>query len=75
VPDRCRSCKQQVRWATTEHGKAIPLDPEPAANGSIRLRAGVAIVVPEAERQAFAGELYLSHFATCPDAARHRRRP
>lgn len=74
MPDRCRTCKQRVRWARTERGNAIPLDPEPAANGSIRLDDGVAFVVPEADRAAFAGELYLSHFATCPDAAQHRRR-
>ena len=73
MPDLCRTCKQPVRWARTERGNAIPLDPAPAANGSIRLRAGVAIVVPEADRAELAGELYLSHFATCPDAAQHRR--
>jgi hypothetical protein len=66
----CWSCGAPILWARTEHDESIPLDPAPKAGGSIRLDAGVAIVVPQAERE---GELYLSHFATCPDADRHRR--
>ena len=56
----------------------MPLDPEPVEEGNIVLReldqpTPLALAVPPA---AFPDEpRYLSHFATCPDAARHRRPP
>lgn len=33
----CRSCNAPILWATTEKGKAMPLDIEPVENGDIRL--------------------------------------
>lgn len=81
MADVCRSCKAPVRWAVTDSGTAIPLDAEPVDGGNIRL-AGArvpggtprAVIVPDARRAEFAGELYVAHFATCPDAGQHRRR-
>jgi hypothetical protein len=37
--------------------------------------ADMTRVVPEAERAAYLsdGDLFTSHFATCPNAAKHRR--
>ena len=81
MPDRCRSCKAPIRWAVTEAGRPIPLDLEPVDAGNVRLDdarvpggAPIAVIVFSEDREAFAGELYLSHFATCPYAQEHRRR-
>lgn len=69
----CRSCGADVIWAKTPAGKSIPLDPGARRyGGNIDLVEGVALVIPKDER-AGAGMLYVSHFATCVNAAKHRR--
>lgn len=65
-------------WAETEKGRRIPIDPEPVSDGNIVLHhrsnfqpplALVRFSVPtKAETR------YKSHFATCPNAAKHRKR-
>jgi hypothetical protein len=73
---RCRSCDAPLLWARTEKGRRIPLDPEPYTgpepSGLFVLReGGLAVAAPPG---AFEDEpLYRSHFATCPDAALHRK--
>lgn len=71
----CRSCGASITWALTAERKPIPLDPEKRADGNVRiagrLESGeivVAVLTPGE------GE-YVSHFATCPNAAKHRRTP
>lgn len=63
-------------WATTERGKAIPLDAEPNPTGTI-----TTMVEGDVLRALFhvPGDVpgeprYTTHFATCPDAIRHRKR-
>jgi hypothetical protein len=70
--DRCRSCDAPIEWAITTKGQRIPLDPEPGPGGNLVLVDGVA-------RHPTLGEgvpylQYTSHFATCPDAERFRRK-
>jgi hypothetical protein len=90
MSDRCRACKAPIVWARSEHGRALPLDPEPDTGGNIAI-AGVigvnlehitpanlvAVVVPPAVLERLNREhlLYRSHFATCPYAHEFRRRP
>lgn len=72
----CRSCGAPIRWARTANGKAMPLDPDPSPNGNLALDGETVIVCGKtaAEQRRANGEaLYLSHFATCPQAASHRR--
>jgi hypothetical protein len=83
--NRCRSCKKPIIWAITEKNKRIPIDPKPAANGNIALvdrgnfllplahykSAGLIAAMRAAEPTT---PLFLSHFATCPDAARFRKK-
>ncbi len=57
----CKSCGRPIQWATSEQGKAMPLDVPPERR--VVITGGVARVVPT----------YLSHFATCPNAAQHRK--
>jgi hypothetical protein len=73
---RCSSCRARILWAISEaSGKPIPLDAEPTEKGNIVVVNGtVARYVRAAERATIAAQsLYVSHFATCPNAAQHRR--
>jgi len=67
-------------WAETTTGKRMPVDAEPSVNGNVELieDAGgtTALVLRNDEVEAArrrGAMLYLSHFATCPNAKRHRR--
>mgnify|MGYP001616681629 CR=1 FL=1 len=67
-------------WKKTKEGKWFPLDPEPAENGNI-------VLVGEGECRVLSGNLwefleeglleqprYRSHFVTCSEAKRFRRK-
>lgn len=73
----CSSCGAPVVWVAMATGRSAPLNADPVPNGNVELDpAGGARVLGkvDAEARRLAGvELYLSHFATCPNAARHRR--
>lgn len=68
----CRSCGAEIKWAKTTTGKSIPLDPHPHADGNIELVNGVAYVKGRSDDPA--DVRHISHFATCPNANRHRKR-
>lgn len=73
MADHCRSCGAPIEWAITAKGSRIPLDPGLHPNGNIDVVDGIAYVVP------VAGSFdppprRRSHFASCPHAARHRKR-
>jgi hypothetical protein len=78
----CRSCHAEVIWVFTEKGRRMPIDAEPSADGRFR-KERVDVVdgnqhrivhfVRDDELEANTAPLYLSHFATCPDADQHRR--
>lgn len=78
MPELCRTCKQPIRWAVTTDHRRIPIDPEPADDGNLRLmyaqgeRYPTALVIPAHQRAQYP-ELYRTHFAICPDADQHRR--
>lgn len=78
---RCRSCQRPIRWTTTTNGRRLPIDPQPADDGNVRLlrSAGaepLADVLSRDDaliaRHEAGVQLYRSHFSTCPDAHRHR---
>lgn len=74
---KCRSCPAQVVWAkhkTTD--RANPLDPQPSEKGNLLLdRSRMIYEVltgDDLERAREQGiPLFVSHFATCPNARRH----
>lgn len=76
---RCRSCQAQVIWAVTTAGNPIPLDPEQDPDGLITLdkipghRKPVATVWSKGNRPPADTPTYTTHFATCPNAGRHRK--
>jgi len=66
----CRTCGATIVWSRTENNKNIPLNPEPVEGGNIILECNGAlarVVKPDGARR------YISHYATCPQAAQHRR--
>lgn len=77
---RCRSCGRRIVWAETTIGKRMPVDVEPSDNGNVELiedgGGTIALVLRNDEIGSARNRgalLYLSHFATCPNAKRHRR--
>lgn len=75
----CRSCGAAIRWAISKAtGKWIPIDPTPTLDGNLALEPGANADEARAytpEDAALHRPRYTSHFATCPDAAEHRRAP
>ena len=76
---RCRSCKAEIVWAVTGTGSPMPFDAEPDPKGEWRLAAAPAgrppraVYVPVEKRAGLERELLRVHFASCPDADKHRR--
>jgi hypothetical protein len=81
-PATCSSCGAAITWAETAGGKRIPIDVSPSLEaGNVVLKAPMdprapwsAIIVSKLRPKQDGEVLYTSHFATCPQAARHRRR-
>lgn len=75
----CSSCRAPIFWATTWHGNRIPVDFEPVENGNLELTVSDDPAVPPIAFVLDKDELpltptrYVSHFATCPNAAAHRK--
>jgi len=71
VSARCGSCGAAILWCKTESDRAMPLDAEPVPDGNVWINAlGRAVVVQKGT--AISPPSYKSHFATCPNAAKHR---
>lgn len=78
----CTSCKAPILWVKTITGKSMPLDAEPLAERPKKM-LGVFVLNDEglavgatmdvAREVAQGGNLYVSHFSTCPYADEHRR--
>ena len=78
-PCRDADCRTEVIWAITARGRLMPVDPEPAADGTVMLTgqadAPVATVVNPAQPPLGGWPaLYRTHFSTCPGAERWRTR-
>lgn len=75
----CKSCGNEIIWRYNEtSGRRMPIDAVPTAKGNIMLHddGQAAHVVPRgslAEIRSLGIDLYISHFATCPQASAHRR--
>lgn len=79
---KCRGCGAEIAWITTAAGKSMPCDADPVL---YRARAGAAgkIVTPNGEvlscdldvsPDEATGTGYITHFSTCPQAVRFRRK-
>jgi hypothetical protein len=59
---RCRSCQAEVVWLKTRNGKNVPVDV-----------TSFDPVEFELDPPEFDPKLHVAHFATCPQAAEHRK--
>jgi hypothetical protein len=69
---KCRSCGAPIKWVKTQRGKKMPVDTRPAPAGvdAFELMGAVetlAFYVSEKKRALHVGDVYRSHFQTCPD--------
>jgi hypothetical protein len=72
--DRCRSCSARIRWVRTARDKLMPLDADPTSDGTIVLDAAGRAEVLAGQQTLDDRVRYTTHWATCPDAERWRRR-
>jgi hypothetical protein len=76
----CLSCNADVFWVKTQRGNTMPVDVTPTENGNVYLRKDLTGQIIEAEVwkkdkcKNFTGPLYTSHFATCPQAGKWRKK-
>ena len=76
----CRSCLIKIDWAQLPDGKPVPVDRssagDPSGNLAVR-RTGAGTLLARVLKQGEQpepGEVRgISHFATCPQAAEHRK--
>lgn len=78
---KCRSCEADMFWAVTTKNRRIPIDPQPVETGNIILGDEqppygypLAMVLGKHDEPKPGVPRYTSHFATCSQAASHRRR-
>lgn len=75
----CKWCGKAIKWAKTEKGHAIPLDPDPVQDGNVEVVNGIAKVWGGdnllAQRDVNT-VLHKAHFATCesPFNPKNRKR-
>ncbi len=76
---KCSSCGAEILWAESKNGFAMPIDPTPVEDGNVVLHAPddprespLARVLKKGEHAPM--PRFTSHFATCPDAAEHRKK-
>ena len=60
-----RSCNAPIMWAVTTDGKKVPLDEDPLLVAVLDKPGDPPVVKFVRAR--------LNHFATCPNAAQHRK--
>lgn len=72
----CSSCGAVIEWALTVGNKPIPLDPGYQSNGNlVELDDGTFRTLGQrdaADARGRGQKLRRTHFATCPNAKKHR---
>lgn len=83
IKSKCRSCGAEIFWAKWESGKMTPVDavacqPSSKANLVLTLRGGLLRQTElicehfDSQKHDEKRNRYTTHFATCPNAAKHR---
>lgn len=70
----CSTCGAPIRWEETVRGKPIPLDPEPVEDAHLFLNEEGKVADDRTYPAPLEALRYTTHFATCPDAEKHRRK-
>lgn len=78
ITSPCRSCKAAIIFRKTPNLAFMPINPIPHSNGTIRIlnddHCEVLTELEAAAAREKGEELYQSHYATCPDAGKFRRK-
>lgn len=70
----CTSCGADILWVKSIGGSPMPLNAQSVGDGNIAVIDNVGHVRKgEMFEPFYDGPLYKSHFATCPNAAKHRK--
>ena len=67
MADTCRTCGAPILWATTQAGKFMPLDEKEYLVAETSEDDDGKLLISRMVRG------HVSHFATCAQAAQHRR--
>ena len=73
MSNTCKSCKAKIVWCKTSTGKSIPVD-------MYSLPESDKVLLIDRWRNGdntplmFNPQKHIAHFATCPNAAEHRRK-
>ncbi len=73
----CKSCGSEILWRNTAKGIPHPIDPIPHEyGGNIVIQGDTCHVLTVAELTTLAAGTprYMSHFASCPSANKHRKK-
>lgn len=79
---KCKSCGAEIIWITMKSGKKMPCDAKPITYRTLvpGTKGGLTLVTPDGRVASGVFDPgsdqvgYTSHFATCPNAAQHRKR-
>lgn len=78
---RCRSCDAEIFWATSQSGKAMPLNAKPDPFGNVKIygrpAACSAVVLAGSDLEAARADgvrLFMPHHATCPQGGAWRKK-
>jgi len=74
MPARCSSCQAEIFWTRTQSGARIPMNYDPDPAGRFVVEGDGARVRMLRLDETTTARRWTSHFATCPHAARHRKR-
>lgn len=70
----CKTCGAAIEWVLTRKGKRMPLDVAPTLYGEFVVVIENGQLIARKRTPDDLGAARTSHFATCPQAAQHRRR-
>lgn len=84
---KCSACGAAIIWAVTDRGRKMPIDASPALPGvgdqvlyfyldafGNLFDSVQRVMTADDELRKLGGDIWISHFATCPDAKKFRRR-
>ena len=69
----CKSCGAEIVYVETPAGKSMPLDVAQVAGGNVEVEGGLVGGIARVVKPVEGVFRYVSHFATCPKAASHRK--
>ena len=77
---RCKSCGAPIKWIKMKSGKTMPVDAKPITYKCDLHKGNLTLITPDGKvAKGFfdpgSDKIgYTSHFDTCPNAGKHRRR-